>query len=72
MAATTPGQVDYIRLCTFRGALKLEARGMKMSRGASALSIAKKQGLVTSRTTLGALEEINALIAKHPDNPNNQ
>jgi hypothetical protein len=72
MAATTPGQVDYIRLCAFRGALKLEARGMKMSRGQSALSKAKAQGLVKSRTTLGALEEINAMISKHPDNPHNQ
>jgi hypothetical protein len=72
MAATTPAQVDYIRLCAFRGALKLEARGMRMSRGSSALSKARAQGLTTSRTIFGALEDVNALIAKHPENPNNQ
>jgi hypothetical protein len=72
MAATTPSQIEYIRLCAFRGALKLEARGMKMSRGRSALSLARAQGLVKSRTAVGAVAEINALIATHPENTNNQ
>jgi hypothetical protein len=63
--------IDYITLCAFKGALKLEARGMHR-RGKSALSIAKARGLTTQRTAVKALEEIQSLIDAHPSNPANQ
>lgn len=68
MAATTPGQIAYIRLFTLRQAIRLEARGMKMSSGRSALSIAKSEGYKGSRETI--LAAIETDLAAHPDNPN--
>lgn len=72
MAATTPGQIDYIKLCALRGALRMEARGMKMSRGQSALSVARRDGITTKRTARGALEDVIEAIKVHPDAPHNQ
>jgi hypothetical protein len=39
---STPGAREYVHLAALKGAIKLEALGMKRSRGPSALSIAKK------------------------------
>ena len=41
-ALTTPGQIALYRLATLRTALKLEARGLKMSKGPTALSVLRK------------------------------
>lgn len=68
MAATTPAQIDYIRLVALRGALRLEMRGMRMSRGASALSVAKRQGYTGNRATI--LSKVEEDIEAHPANPN--
>jgi len=43
MILDTPKQIDTYRLLTLRQALKLEILGLKMSRGASAYSIIKKE-----------------------------
>lgn len=58
-----PEQIEFARILAIRSGLKLEARGMKMSRGRSCLSIARAEGLTTKRTAKGALEEVNALLA---------
>jgi uncharacterized protein (DUF2141 family) len=42
-AITTPGQINLFRLCTLRTALKLETRGLRMSKGPTALSILKSE-----------------------------
>lgn len=43
-ALTTPAQISAYRLATLRTALKLEALGMRMSRGQSAYAILKGMG----------------------------
>jgi hypothetical protein len=57
---TTPEQIAFFQLCSLRGALRLEAAGMKR-RGPSALSIAKKQGF-KARTAREAVELVHAKI----------
>lgn len=60
----TPAQIATARILTIRAGLRLEAKGMKMSRGRSCLSIAKAEGLTTRRTAREALVEVNALLAE--------
>ena len=43
-ALTTPAQISAYRLATLRTALKLEALGMRMSKGQSAYAILKGMG----------------------------
>jgi hypothetical protein len=59
----TPEQIEAASILALRGALRLESRGMKMSRGRSALSIARDRGLTTKRTAKGALEDVSKYIA---------
>lgn len=61
----TPEQIAAARLLTIRLGLKMEAEGLKMTRGRSCLSIARAEGLTTKRTAKAALEEVNAYIAEH-------
>lgn len=61
MMISDPDQIARFRLLTLRQMLKLESLGMK-SRGKSALSILRAEGLVKSRTAKKALEEINAIL----------
>ena len=42
--ADTPEKIAHFQILALRGAVRLEAVGMKRSRGPSALSIAKKMG----------------------------
>lgn len=42
-ALTTPQQIDLYRLCVLRTGLKLEARGLRMSKGPSALSYLRSE-----------------------------
>ena len=55
----TPEDIDFARLLALRGALKLEANyGLKLSRGVSALSIAKRSyGLRGNRAKIMAQVE---------------
>ena len=39
----TGNQIDVFRMCALRSALKLELKGLKMSKGATAYSIIKKE-----------------------------
>lgn len=60
---THSDDIAHYRLLTLRSALKLEVLGLKR-RGASALSILRKEGYVKSRTAKAALVELNALLGK--------
>jgi hypothetical protein len=56
-------QIAMYRLLTLRQALKLEIKGMKMSRGRSAYSIIKSElGLKGSRETV--FKELSILLGK--------
>lgn len=69
--ATGPVQTDYISLFALRSALRLEARGMRISRGRSALAIAKDRlGVKGSRETV--MQALDVTLARHPGNPKNQ
>ncbi len=48
-ALTTPEQINLFRLCTLRSGLKLEIRGMQMSRGRSCYAILKAEGYKGSK-----------------------
>jgi hypothetical protein len=61
---TGPHQIQFARLLTLRAGLKLEAKGMKSSRGPSMLSILRQEGYVKARTAAKAVEELNELLAE--------
>ena len=49
----TGNSIDVYRMCTLRSALKLELRGLKMSRGRTAYSIIKSEfGLKGSKESV--------------------
>ena len=56
----TPDKIALFQLCALRGALRLEAAGMKR-RGPSALKCAKLQGF-KAKTAAQAVELVNAKI----------
>ncbi len=53
--------IDGFRLAALKGALSLEAKGMKMSRGRSALSVAKGMGF-KARTAKDAIPLVQAAL----------
>ena len=55
-ALTTTDQIETFRLMTLRSALKLEIKGMKMSRGQSAYKILKSMGFTGLRQSV--LEQV--------------
>ena len=55
-ALTTTDQIETFRLITLRSALKLEIKGMKMSRGQSAYKILKGMGFTGLRQSV--LEQV--------------
>jgi len=57
----TGDNINRFRLMAMRQALKLEALGLKR-KGASVLSILRKEGLVKARTAKSALVELDAVI----------
>lgn len=61
----TPEQIAAARILTIRSGLRMEARGLKMSRGRSCLAIARSEGLTKARTAAKALEDLNAYCAEH-------
>jgi len=54
----TPAGIERFRVISLIQALRLETRGMKMSRGVSVLKIAQSDYGVTARTKAGALEQM--------------
>lgn len=60
----TPEQIGAARILALRGALRLEARGMRRG-GRSALAIARADGLTNARTAAKALEDVNAYISEN-------
>jgi hypothetical protein len=54
--------IENVRILALRGALRMEARGMKR-RGRSALAIVREMGLTDKRTASAALTDLNAYIA---------
>lgn len=62
-ALTHPDDIAMFRLMTLRSALKLEVLGLKR-RGASALSVLRKEGYVKARTAKAALIELDALLGR--------
>ena len=58
----TPEQIAVARFLTVRSGLRLQVRtGMKLSRGRSAIQIAREAGWTTKRTAKGALDDLNDL-----------
>lgn len=60
-ALTTPTQINAYRLATLRSALRLESKGMRMSRGPTALSILRGMGY--SGTRAAVLAQVTADVA---------
>lgn len=58
--ADTPDKIAFFQLCALRGALRLEAAGMKR-RGKSAVSIAKSLGY-KGKTAGDFYQEVNKKI----------
>jgi hypothetical protein len=59
----TGTHIEFFRMCTLRGALSLEIKGIKMSRGVSAYASIKKQYNLKG-TKLRVLEQLEAMIEK--------
>lgn len=57
----TPEGIAFARLAAVKGALRLEAAGMRR-RGRSALSIARAEGWTEARTAKAALVDLQALV----------
>jgi len=69
-AAIGPVQTEYISLFALSRAMRLEAMGMKLSRGTSALAIAKKRlGVTGSRAKVA--QALQDALDAHPGNPRN-
>jgi len=59
----TPEDIAFARLVTLQSALRLEARGMRLSRGVSALKIAKTQyGCTGGRQKV--MQQVDALVER--------
>lgn len=59
----TPDDIAFARLVTLQSALRLEARGMRLSRGISALKIAKTQyGCTGGRQKV--MQQVDALVER--------
>jgi hypothetical protein len=59
----TPEGIDFFRMASLKGALKLECVGMQLSRGASAYATCKREyGLKGSKAKV--LEQMEALVEK--------
>ena len=64
-ALTTPAQISAYRLATFKMAVKIEARGMQLTRGRKQTPVIKAElGLKRSATTEQVLAAIDEKIAE--------
>lgn len=59
----TPEQIAAYRMLALIGALKLQSKGIRVTRGQSPLTIARKQYGVRARTAMAAAEELRSRIA---------
>lgn len=64
-----PEQIEYARFAALFSGLSLQAKGIKMNRGRTALAILQDAGMTDKRTSKGALKQIAILIAESEDNP---
>jgi len=63
MIIDTPEQIEHFRFLTLRQGLKLEIKGMRMSRGASAYAIIKAElGLKGSR--ISVFNQLSEMLGK--------
>jgi len=62
MTLDTPEQISMYRLLALISALKLQSKGIRVTRGQSALTIARTQYGVRARTAAKAAEELRSLI----------
>ena len=69
--AQGPVQTDYISLFALSRALRLQKAGMRISRGPSALSIAKRR-LGVKGNLVTVMKQVDDALAIHPGNPRNQ
>jgi len=61
MVITNPNEIQLFRLLTLRSGLKLEIRGLKVSKGRSCFAIIKQEfGLTGSREEV--LEQFNEML----------
>jgi hypothetical protein len=61
MVITSPNEIQLFRLLTLRSGLKLEIRGLKVSKGRSCFAIIKQEfGLTGSREEV--LEQFNEML----------
>jgi len=58
---TTPDQIATARLLTLRAGLKLEMRGLRISKGRSCYAILKSEGFKGSRESI--LNQLAALLS---------
>jgi len=58
MTLDTPEQISMYRFLALISALKLQSRGIRVTRGQSALTIARTQYGVRARTAAAAAEEL--------------
>jgi hypothetical protein len=63
LIADTPAKIRHFQLCALKGAVSLEAKGMKR-RGQSALSIAKKNWGFKAKTAKDMLEILKYEVEK--------
>ena len=49
---TTPAQISLFRLMTLKAGLKLEIKGLRMSRGRTCYAILKSEGYTGTRETV--------------------
>ena len=57
----TPEDISYYQLLVLRSALKLHVKGMRMSRGMSAMKAGRRLGF-TGRTAAAMLPQVEAAI----------
>lgn len=63
---TNPQHIERLSVVALKGALGAQVRGMKLSRGRSALAIAQARGLTTKRTAKGALADVVKWLEDNP------
>ena len=65
MILDTPEQIAAYRVLALISALKLQSKGIKVTRGQSALTIARTQYGIRARTAAKAAEELRSLISQN-------
>ena len=63
----TPEGIAFFRLAALKGALSLQSKGLKLSRGRSALSIARSMGYRGNLASV--LAQVTADVERGPSGP---